>query len=1298
MDSESTVNLLIRDIDGEVIDNDMSIINANELSTTDPEEPLNLSGSNSNGSLDSVKHINLSHDPEHISDTSTNADSPLDYELAAPVKVFSDKPKPMVTPDLKTSATEVMSGPTLASAANRVYMNRSPTSSTERLRELLTEEADDIESEIEKNAGILRNPTAPKRFSLGSTKPLLPHPEENNSIMRYETASDHDELDNTFDTISNDINQQSPLVKHSPFKIPVTNIISINQFVDSERTEEEELGQDSSTSTELDRIELHTSQTSSSVNLVAPPVRQPPSIPPTPEMRPLIDSELPQEDNTTFSRKFNTRVFSLATTIGDYQSAVEQQSDIDSIVPQIEEKQNSESEMIDTLNISASTNDNNEDGSTTSDNVNDTILGTCLPNISGTQLNTTSSNDSNSNTSLDESESLYKIALENDKQMEYTNKQIEQTESKIEQIINQEATKPVENVPVLSTIIKPDVSTANAAEVMSGENNKCSTDVTPDLQDKVEIDNQASNVPMEDLSPPLLSFVENKDPVSGFESEANMQLESKVDALEESLPEIDVEVTNDDEQNTQERAIDTVENNKVVISEEKQEAGDVFEPVMKDVSISNIEPSQISTDNNEIDYIKTDNNAVGINDAVLTVAISPLPEVIGFEPLTLESPFDADLETSFGSSNSGETSKSQNYLNVWHTQELSHTSAPQRTIAIKPIEAPKAISRNVSSYSFKPTLVHRSKIHYSDSIPKMENKKNSLLDDDCNISSLATDFEYLLNQIGTEDNSFGEENNTSSYSRLKIWNKDKDVLESSFTRDKEVFNDRSAHLNDVIGEDEDGIIKSQVKNVVVGKASSVKSFTVDSDHEYEYSEINIMTTPKKESMHDDRSYENANHINSPFKVVNGSARSSPLKNIGETPFFTSSSYAIEKMEKPKIAPKLVKIPTRISHVPEAPVTPAIISSNVEQKDELDEFIALDNSECNPPDKGLVYINLDKIKLELSDIERHKPTFSLEIDNGINVVKTPWKSLSSNGYLDLDKELEIPVRTSDEIIYLTLKCRYTRPEFELYEVMEKVKIGKKYHGLGKSNFKYEKRYKQKKLQTDDWDYIFAPDGSFATTELHLNEEFLNGCKFKELKQISFPLNNKWGTIKQSSQNSTADSKSLKRRPYIIGNILLDSCYLQRTSNLERFPKSLNIVHDMIRRLKVQRQIKKEGSLLQEGGDIQGLLEKRYFKLEGNTLTGYHAISRKAKIDVNLLKAVDVIDNNDFQKQTATSRDFTNLVLFGESFKIIFNDGETISFNSDTSAVETRDWYNKIKESIALNVVHQPWVKRMIEMGA
>ncbi|KAG0668398.1 Bud site selection protein bud4 [Maudiozyma exigua] len=1298
MDSESTVNLLIKDIDGEVIDNDMSIINANELNTTDPEEPLNLSGSNSNGSLDSVKHINLSHGPEHISDTSINTDSPLDYELAAPVKVFSDKPKQIVTPDLKASATEVMSGPTLASAANRVYMNRSPTSSTERLRELLTEEADDIESEIEKNAGILTNPTAPKRFSLGSTKPLLSHPEENNSIMRYETASDHDELDNTFDTVSNDLNQQSPLVKHSPFKIPVTNIICINQFMDSERTKEEELSQDSFTSTKLDRIELHTSQTSSKINLVDPPARQPPSIPPTPEMRPLIDSELLQEDNTTFSKKFNTRVFSLATTIGDYQSAVEQQGDMDFIVPQTEEKQTSESEMIDTLNISASIDDNNERESTTSDNVNDTILGTSLPNISRTQLNTTPSNDSNSNTSLDESESLYKIALENDKQMEYTNKQIEQTENKIEQIINRESPKPVKKLPVLSTEVKPDVDTGHSAEMMSERNNKGSRDVASDLQDEVGLHKQASNVPMEATSPLLLSFIENEDSVSKLVSEPDLQLESKVDELEESLPDIDIEITNDDQQSTPEIAVDTFETNKVEITEENQEAEDVIEPLIKNASINNVEVSEIFTDKEEKHDIKTGNNAEDINDAMLTVAVSPLPEVIGFEPLTLESPFDADFETSFGSSNSGETNKLQNYLNVWHIQESSHTSAPQRANAIKPIEAPKAISRNVSSYSFKPTLVHRSKIHYSDSIPKMEKKKSSFLDDDCNISSLATDFEYLLNQIGTEDNSFGEENNTFSYSRLKIWNKDKDVLESSFTRDKEVFKDGSAHLNDVIGEDEDGIIKSQVKNVVVGKGPSIKSFTVDSDHDYEYSETNIMATPKKESVYDDRSYENANHINSPFKVVNSSAKSSPVKNIGENPFFTSSSYAIEKMEKPKIAPKLVKIPTRISHVPETSVTPAIINSNVEQKDELEEFITLDISESNPPDRGLVYINLDKIKLELSDIERHKPTFSLEIDNGINVVKTPWKSLSSNGSLDLGKELEIPVRASDEIIYLTLKCRYTRPEFELYEVMEKVKIGKRYHGLGKSNFKYEKRYKQKKLQTDDWDYIFAPDGSFATTELHLNEEFLNSCKFKEVKQISFPLNNKWGTIKQSSQNSTADSKSLKRRPYVIGNISLDSCYLQRTSNLERFPKSLNIVHDMIRRLKVQSQIKKEGSLLQEGGDIQGLLEKRYFKLEGNTLTGYHAISRKAKIDVNLLKAVDVIDNNDFRKQTATGRDFTNLVLFGESFKIIFNDGETISFNSDTSAIETRDWYNKIKESIALNVVHQPWVKRMIEMGA
>lgn len=1293
MDSESTVNLLIRDIDGGVINNDISIINANELNTTDPEEPLSLPGSHSNSSLDSVKHVNLNCDQGHASDTSTNTVSQLDYVLAAPVKVFSDKPQSIVTPDLKSSATEVMSGPTLASAANRMYMNRSPTSSTERLRELLKEEADDIESEIEKNAGILRNPTAPKRFSIGSTKPLLPYPDENNSIIHYETASDHDGLDSTFDSMTNEMNQQSPLVKHSPFKIPVTNIISINQFAESEKIEED-LSQNSSTSTELNRVELHTSGESSHENSMPPPERKPPSIPPTPEMRPLVDSQIPEDDSTTFSKKFNTRIFSLATTIGDYQSAVEQQSDMDSTVPQTEESQASESEMIDTLNISTTTHDNSEGESTTSDNVNDTILGTGLSTVSRTQLNAGPSSHSNSSTSLDESESLFKITLENDKQMEYTNKQIEQAENKIEQIINEETAKSVEDLPTLSVVVESDIPPIDEKSAISGSASEKSINIATDLPSNVDNKDQTSIVSTEACSAIPFAVIENKE----SEPKMETQLESQLVVLEESLPEIDVEVTDDDNHSTEEKGLYAINSRTGSIEEDDEKTENMCALEIKDISISNSEFSKMSTDNDKTQAMQISTPMEDENHTVLTVTTSPLPEVVGFEPLTLESPFDAEFDTSLGSSNSGNSNKSVNYLNVWHTQESSHISTPQRTIVAKLNNAPKAISRNVSSYSFKPTLVHRSKIHYSDSISKIEPKKNLLLDNDCNISSLSTDFEYLLNQIGTEDNSFGEENNTSSYNHLKIWNKDKDVLASSFTRDNESFKDRSAHLNGVIGEDEDGIMKSQVKNVVVGKASSIKSFTVDSDHEYEYMESTILDTPEKGNVYDDQSYGNSKHIDSPFKVVKDSANNSPTKHIGENPFFTSSSYAIEKMEKPKVAPKLIRIPIKVGHIPEKPIIPVITNSNVEKKDVLDEFITLKNDQGTTPDKGLVYVNLDKIKLELTDIERHKPTFSLEIDNGINVISTPWKALSSNGFLDLDKELEIPIRSSDEIIYLTLKCRYTRPEFELYEVMEKVKIGKKYHGLGKSNFKYEKRYKQKKLQTDDWDYIFAPDGSFATAELHLNEEFLNNCKFKELRQASCPLNNKWGTIKLSSQNSGVDSKSLKRKPYVIGNILLDSCYLQRTSNLERFPKSLHIVHDMIRRFKIQGQIRKEGSLLQEGGDIQGLLEKRYFKLEGNTLTGYHEISRKAKIDVNLLKAIDVIDSNDFQKQTATGRDFTNIVLFGESFKIIFDDGETISFNSDTSAVETRDWYNKIKESIALNVVHQPWVKRMIEMGA
>lgn len=152
--------------------------------------------------------------------------------------------------------------------------------------------------------------------------------------------------------------------------------------------------------------------------------------------------------------------------------------------------------------------------------------------------------------------------------------------------------------------------------------------------------------------------------------------------------------------------------------------------------------------------------------------------------------------------------------------------------------------------------------------------------------------------------------------------------------------------------------------------------------------------------------------------------------------------------------------------------------------------------------------------------------------------------------------------------------------------------------------------------------------------------------------------------------------------------IEACHLERTSPFEKLPKTLAIAHNIISKYRAQQAITMEGFLLQEGGDVEGSIQRRFFKLQGNHMLGYHEMSRQAKVDINLLKVVDVFGPGDVPKEG--ERNLTDLVLFSGCFHLVFDNGERIAFSTE-SAAEEAEWFNKIKDVVDLNRCHQPWVK-------
>lgn len=1284
MDSESTVNLLIQDIDNEVdVDVASRIESDAGMDVEEREEPLDLPGSNSGSSLASVKHVNLSHAFEDPSDTSTDIEQKNSPQLDAPVKMFPKVAADIVTPNLTTLATEVMSGPTLASSSNQVYKNRSPTASTERLKAMLENEQAEEELELD-NRDIEKEPTAPKRFSLEMSKPLLPYESretDGTSIMRIETTSDADYLDNSFMMSPDTYNQQSPQVIQSPSRIPLTNTIKINQFA-MNPVSPDDMVLLSPTIPESRRV--HSTTESSDTDAIPMSQRNLPSIPPTPEMSALEFIDDVEQTEEPFSQKYNTRIFSLATSLAEA-------SNVNPPIPTEtfqDDTSNgeSESDMIDNLNLS--------DGS-----------GQKVPLVGNDSAFTDDNNEllrddlevlDTGSASISEEDSEPEIFVNIDKQTEYTEQKIIEAKSEIEEFMNSEVKQ--DDVADL-----PENHGIDTSSDMSGSESVDNNTFEPNVI--ASLNESSSDTSVSDNKTSLLQGNEESSILAMEESKTeennevlpNLILQgisTTASTESEQLMEQDVKDVKDDiiEEPAESSIADEVEGNNIHISNSSMnDQSEIIPEISSNVSQHDISSAEDQNNSSDVTHSSLTDHENILKENKID---QTLPEITGFEPLHMESPFDTDGDDSFGSSKSVEATAPSNYLSVWHSQHSIPDYTPKLKRVVQKSNVPDVVSERISSFSFKPKLIHGSKIHYSDSKYKISNEESNT-EADSMPKSLSQDFEDLLNKISTDNQSLHESFAPSS-GHLNIW-KDEDET-TTFNREEviEKLANRALAMEQIISHDPDMIVKSQDNNVVVGKADSIRSIEIESDVNSAYGTGKFygstLSTPSNlVPQLSDTDYATKRPV-SPLKILT-SRSNSPRKEPYKSPLFTNMISARVSKKLPNKEPIVDDKPDQEDV--ESYMSIAMIK-DIKNPDVTDDFIANDQKEGEVSDKGLLYIHLDQIKVDLSDVSRHKAKFSLEIDNGINVTNTAWTSLNSDKELLLDKELEIPIRELNEKLHLTLKCKYERPEYELYEVMEKIRTGKKYGGLGKANYKYEKRYKQKALKQDPWDYIFGADGSLGSTELLIDNTFLEKTEYKEVKNIVFSLKNKWSRIAPTSKETS--NSPIKRKPYSVGELSISTCYLKRTSELERFPKSLRLVHEMTKRLKIQEEIRKEGALFQEGGDVGGVIKKRYFRLAGNSLIGFHEISGKPKISINLLKAVDVIDNNDFQGKGANNRDFTNLILFGESFKVVFNDGECISFYSDTSPQETREWYNKIKQSVALNAVYQPWVKQMVKLEA
>ncbi|CCD24368.1 Bud4p NDAI_0D00540 [Naumovozyma dairenensis CBS 421] len=516
---------------------------------------------------------------------------------------------------------------------------------------------------------------------------------------------------------------------------------------------------------------------------------------------------------------------------------------------------------------------------------------------------------------------------------------------------------------------------------------------------------------------------------------------------------------------------------------------------------------------------------------------------------------------------------------------------------------------------------------------------------------------------------------------------------------------KSADMNLNIGL---GILRTPVKCVSVDEGLSFKGYepSISDNDDYENSKNNndnavemSIHTPKSNSINGDiHSFErmnpSQNHIHSPFKVVSPKKNSKGMNVSQDIISLREENQEINTIHDDDIA------------------APAQTKENDKTKDAFDECTSKeigkrnkDEATAEMTDLGVLYVTIKKItNIRLSNILQHKGKYCIEFDNGTNMFTTPWEIMPSDGNLMFGKEFEIPLKLDRETmkpldieLQITLKIKYMKLENELVEIVEKVPIAKKKKlPFAKTKYQMIKRYVSRPTRYDDWGNLFAEDGSFGQTKVRINETNLKRCEFIKCNE-NFDMINRWAkglTSKDSAGGYHPIHVPSRAPPYSIGNIELEMCYLKRSSSLERFPKSLDLAQDILKKIREQESINKEGYLLQEGGDVTGIFQRRYFKLNGIEMIGYHEITQEPKVNINLLKVIDVINIDDTVTE-ANKRIFTDSVLMGECFQLVFDDGEIITFNVEANYKERKDWYRKIKKVVELNTLRQPWIKQFNE---
>lgn len=367
------------------------------------------------------------------------------------------------------------------------------------------------------------------------------------------------------------------------------------------------------------------------------------------------------------------------------------------------------------------------------------------------------------------------------------------------------------------------------------------------------------------------------------------------------------------------------------------------------------------------------------------------------------------------------------------------------------------------------------------------------------------------------------------------------------------------------------------------------------------------------------------------------------------------------------------------------------SAQTSQRETSRQLLDVTKSTFKPPfERGRLFLRVVGLKnIDLPDLGKQNAEFTVTLDNGVHCIKTPSYKLEGQ-HVPIGKEFELTVGPESGLEFiLTMKATYKKPKGGLKEVRERKVV--------RSNTKIGKLLGSKEVITttkfvpveakDPWGRKVAQDGSFARCYVDLEQ--YEGKITGKVGNFDITCFNEWETLDDSS------GAPMKCKPYRIGQLEVRMMFVPRTLNLEVLPSSIKSAYEGIYALKKEIEAHMEGYMHQEGGDCE-VRKRRYFKLSGTSLIAHSEFSHKTRAKINLAKVVDVIyvdkDNSHSQQNY---RNFSDVLLLENSFKIRFGNGEVIDFGAPNHT-EKMEWIRLIEKIIQRNKFRvQPWVKIMMD---